>query len=642
MSSILALWATLLTLLAPVRGVSIALVDGRTEVLIHVAGQVSAHDFVLRGPNRLVIDITGAQHALQHDRFTGVNRGGILGLRINQREPEVVRIVLDLAQAVKYEIQRQGDDIVVSFPNPVGAFEPWSTGDVGSSVVAQEPARTPRNPIQRARDAAAATEAQGNQQQPVQQPVRDIPSTSRNQPLGNPPADVRTIPSTTQNIPLGQPTGAVQTPAQTPAQKPRITISFNELPILDVLSTFSELSGRSIVAGTGVTGTLVTADIKNQPWDVALDAILASQGLASQETVSGIIRVDKIETIRATEKTEALVTRQFKIRYINADSLLPALSGVKSDSGKAAVAKGTNTLIVTDRPAVIARLAPLIQQLDVRTAQVSISAKIIFIDRTALEQLGIVYDIKDSRGSQLNTIVQGAQDLNGNGIFEANEATNNNLILLGGNSIAALGNATNRVAAPTLTLVSTLVLGRHSLINFLEATQSLSLSDIQAAPVVTTLDNREASIQVGEKTPIRVVDAGSNSVGSASTARASVTLQNTGVILRVTPHITGDQILLELHAERSNVALAPGDIGLTFQTQEANTQVLVQDGETAVIGGLTIIDKSKTRAGIPVLMDLPVLGALFRNTNERENKRDLLIMVTPHIIRDTEIAPSKE
>jgi type II secretory pathway component GspD/PulD (secretin) len=105
------------------------------------------------------------------------------------------------------------------------------------------------------------------------------------------------------------------------------------------------------------------------------------------------------------------------------------------------------------------------------------------------------------------------------------------------------------------------------------------------------------------------------------------------VILRVTPHITGDQVLMELHAERSNVGLAPGDIGLTFQTQEANTQVLVRDGETAVIGGLTIIEKSEARSGIPFLMDLPVIGSLFRNTRERENKRDLLIMVTPHIVR---------
>ena len=108
--------------------------------------------------------------------------------------------------------------------------------------------------------------------------------------------------------------------------------------------------------------------------------------------------------------------------------------------------------------------------------------------------------------------------------------------------------------------------------------------------------------------------------------------------LELTP--TGVELLgyarrmLELHAERSNIAAAPSDLGFTFQTQEAQTQVLVEDGETAVIGGLTIIEKTESRAGIPILMNIPVVGALFRQTLERENKRDLLIMVTPHIVRE--------
>jgi type IV pilus assembly protein PilQ len=182
-------------------------------------------------------------------------------------------------------------------------------------------------------------------------------------------------------------------------------------------------------------------------------------------------------------------------------------------------------------------------------------------------------------------------------------------------------------------MVTSLLLGRHSLITFIDALQSVNLSDIQAAPSITVMNHREARIQVGERTPVRTIDAGSQ-VGGQSAPRASVRLENTGVILTVTPHITGNQVLMELHAERSNIALAPADLGFTFQTQEAQTQVLVDNGETAVIGGLTIVEKTKVRAGIPFLMDLPVLGSLFRQTSDRENKRDLLIMVTPHIVRE--------
>jgi type II secretory pathway component GspD/PulD (secretin) len=149
------------------------------------------------------------------------------------------------------------------------------------------------------------------------------------------------------------------------------------------------------------------------------------------------------------------------------------------------------------------------------------------------------------------------------------------------------------------------------------------------------MDHRLASIQVGEQTPVRVIDAGAASGSAASAPRATVQFRNTGIILEVTPHVTGNQVMLDMRAERSNVAAsASADVGLIFQTQNAQTQVLVNDGETTVIGGLTIVEKTRSRAGIPLLMDLPVIGRLFRNETERENKRDLLIMVTPHIVRN--------
>jgi general secretion pathway protein D len=89
-----------------------------------------------------------------------------------------------------------------------------------------------------------------------------------------------------------------------------------------------------------------------------------------------------------------------------------------------------------------------------------------------------------------------------------------------------------------------------------------------------------------------------------------------------------------MHAERSNIGAAPSDIGITFQTQSADNIVTVRDGETIVVGGLSIVERTESRSGIPLLMDIPVLGALFRNTNERENRRDLIVLVTPRIVRD--------
>ena len=298
----------------------------------------------------------------------------------------------------------------------------------------------------------------------------------------------------------------------------------------------------------------------------------------------------------------------------------------------------TNTLIVTDVPSVIQRVDQMVQQLDVRTPQVTIEAKIIFVNRTDAEELGIVYDLKDSRGNSLNR-VHPAPDPQ-----DPTEGTHDNLVLLGGNSIAALGNANSRVQGPQLETLISLVLGRFTLVSFLEALQLAELSDVQAAPVVTTLDNQEAEIWVGERTPIRVVDLASGAAagggGATVTApRATAELVETGIRLRVTPHITADRrILMQMHAERSSAQLAATDIGVVFQTQQGETRVMVNDGETAVIGGLTVTEVTNTQSGIPYLMNIPYLGRLFRTERKREQKRDLLIMVTPHIVDDATVA----
>jgi type IV pilus assembly protein PilQ len=416
-------------------------------------------------------------------------------------------------------------------------------------------------------------------------------------------------------------------------QQPPITVTFQDADIRDVLASFAEFTGRSIVAGTDVTGS-VSATIRNQPWDVALQSILRAYGLAAQELPSGIIQVDAIEKLKERQTAEPLVTRTFRINYVPVQELTATLESLLTERGKIAANPSTNTLVVTDVEAVINDLRRMVGELDVRTPQVSIEAKIIFVNRTDVEELGITYDLKDSQGNTLNRLTSVPDPLN------PGELTNENLVLLGGNSIAALGNANVRVQGPQLETVISLVLGRFTLVGFIDALQSAELSDVQAAPLITTLDNQEAEIWVGERTPIRVVDVGGagGAVGggvNVAAPRATAQLVETGIRLRVTPHITADRrILMQLHAERSSAQLAATDIGVIFQQQQGTTRLMVADGETAVIGGLTVTEVAQTRAGIPFLMDLPVVGRLFRTDRTREQKRDLLIMVTPHIVDD--------
>ena len=201
--------------------------------------------------------------------------------------------------------------------------------------------------------------------------------------------------------------------------------------------------------------------------------------------------------------------------------------------------------------------------------------------------------------------------------------------------MAAIANANSNIIGSALDMVFSTALGGFNLTTFLQAVATVDLSDIQAEPVISTLDNRPADILVGEEVPLRVVDY--SSVGVAGQApRATVSFRETGIRLTVTPHVTANrQILMNLRTERSAVVpLAAADLGYIFTKQLATNQLLVNDGETAVIGGLTVTEVKKSRTGVPLLSSLPLVGKLFSYSNDEERRRDLIILVTPRIIDD--------
>jgi len=568
--SMFALWAgTLLALGGPVTEVTITPMASQTSVLISVQGRVDYREFTMEGPNRLVVDILGASHALPQDEYASVNRGGIRSVRSSQYSDNVVRVVFVLEQQLGYKVIPDPRGLRIALENPAGDFEPWS--------------------------------------------------------------------STTQ--PVFDPTTLAPAPRVAPQEAARrISVTWTEAPIEDVLLAFAAFSGKSIVPGSNVTG-FVTADINDRPWDVALEAILAGQGLVAEESVEGIIRVDNITDLNDREAIEPIETRAYRISFATATELQASVQPLLTDRGNVTVGQGTNTLIVSDINRVQVQIQNLLGTLDIETPQVSIQAKLIFVNRTALQELGVSYELKDSRGNQYNVLTSGAADIDGDGILDPIQQ-GEAVVALGGNSVAALGNATARVAAPTLQILTSLVVGRHQLIGFIDALESVNMSDIEAAPQITALDNVASEIHVGEITPIRTIDAGAGggaaAGGGASFPTAQVDEQETGVILRTTPHVTPDgQILLELEAERSAAELADSDVGFIFRTQRARTRVLVRDGETVVIGGLTQSERVEARAGVPILQDLPLIGRLFQVRRQQEIQQDLIILVTPHIVRST-------
>jgi type IV pilus assembly protein PilQ len=558
-----------------VTGVSVQAAPGRADVIINVRGAVEVRDFMLENPNRLVLDVVGAKlKGNPVSDYDGVKRGGVLNLRFAQFKPDVVRIVLDLDRAMDYHVERVADAIRVSFGTDQ-SFLAWSSND-------------PRSPKAPAAKAA-----------PRGQPEVQLPAT-------------RLVRSTAET-------------------EPRITVVWDRANIADVVAGFAAFSGRTIILGKDIKGE-VSAEIRNQPWPQAFQAVLAAQGLSAQEMAGGIIRVDNPSALASLDSLEPLETSVVRVNYSKASDLVKSIEGsLTKNRGKVVADVGSNSLIITDTRSRIGNLTDFVKGLDIRTPQVSIKAKLVFVDRTDIEELGVKYDL-GNRNQFFNRLVQRCCDPTTGKSYDPTV----NVVDLGGNAVSGIGNASGVVAGSAIDLIFSTAIGGFTLTSFLSAVERADLSDIQAEPVITTLDNRKADILVGEETPVRVIDA-SNSGAATST----VTMKETGIRLTVTPHVTSNrQVAMELHTERSSIQpLAATDLGFTFQTQRADNQLLVNDGETAVIGGLTVTSVTNTRAGIPLLSGLPIIGKLFSFSRNEENRRDLIILVTPRIIDDG--APSQ-
>ncbi|HLQ68906.1 MAG TPA: AMIN domain-containing protein [Gemmatimonadales bacterium] len=606
-----------------VRGVSVLPASGKVDIIIDVQGGAQVTDFTLANPARLVIDLTGARLAAPATLYDGLNRGGVKNIRYAQFKPDVVRVVIDLDALKDYQVEHVAGQVRVHIGTERTSFAAWSSATVTAAVV-PPPHNTER---------ASASEAP---------PV-----------TGGPQQAARvTTPTLDRSMSIEEYL-AVHRADALQSQAPRITVQWDNASIEDVVAGFAAFSGRTIILSKDIKGN-VTAEIKNQPWDLALNAVLESQGLAVQTLPGGILNVvSKIELARA-DSTVPITTRLVRINYAKATSLVPSVQSILSKRGQAVADSTSNALVITEVSSRIEDVVAFVKGLDLRTPQVSIQAKIIFVDRTDVEELGVKYDL-GSATQFFNQLVQRPDprtakpvDTNLDGIPDAlvpqaNFPANQNIVDLGGNSLSALGNASQEVVNPALSLIFSTAIGNFDLTAFVQALQRIDLADIQAEPTITTLDNRQAEILVGDRVPIRVIDVSAVSTGAGggtAVPRATVQFQQTGINLRVTPHVTNNrQILMEVHAERSNVRPASVDIGFTFQTQQADNQILVSDGETAVIGGLTVTEVTVAKSGIPFLVDLPILGKLFGFTSQTENRRDLLILITPHIIDDL-VAPT--
>jgi type IV pilus assembly protein PilQ len=590
-----------------VTAVSVSPSSGRANVHIAVSGETQVLDFVLNGPDRIVLDISPARLS-SVPAYDRAPRGGINNVRFTQYEQNIVRVVLDMDKARAYEVTRGESGIVVSVETDASSFSGWNS--------------------RMSADASAAL--------------------------------------------VNEATAAA---AQAQQQPPPITIRYNEQDIKTVIANIAEWANVTILPSAQVTG-LVSGSIVNQQWNVALRELLDVNGYAMTVEPNGIIKVDTYANINARQQTERLTTRTVDVNYARAGSLAETLRGLLYRDCSATVPGATtqptqqqsgdqigrptvlpgcivrgsimadtlsSKLVITEVASRIDELLGHIQDLDVRTKQVSIKAEIFLVNRTSIEDIGVSYDIGtssqffNSKVQRIDPSTRTPVDINGDGVPDflgggtAYEPSTN-IVNLGGNALAAVSNASTSVLNPALQLIYSTALGKFDLTTFLDLLQETRLADVQASPTVTTMDNHEAVIFMGEETPIRTVQSQG---GNTAVVQTLVQFKETGITLRVTPHVTNNgQVSMRISAQRSSPEAGSSDIGLIFTKQTSDNSLLVADGETAVIGGITLSQISVSKVGIPILVDLPFIGKLFGQTTTRTEKRELLILVTPHIVDD--------
>jgi len=623
--------------------------NGSPSYVISKSGAVEINEFLMDDPPRLVLDFLGATHGITGSTTEG---DGKFVVRVRSSQftgaPELVtRVVFDLTAKCEYRLTTETDKIVVRFEGGRDASEPETPVLMGSSV----------NPSMTALTASV-------EPKPVEKPAAEKPT------VGTPSTVTAPAPAPEKQPAPAAETQAPQTVKETPApvmaekssadeeqsekthpeieteSTPRvaswdtyedsddmmestadrtvllaeaptlqsfatsaglvsnrtITIDVQEADIQSVLRSFSEFSNTNIVAGPEVEGK-VTVHLMGVPWRQAMDIILKAHGFGYREEY-GMIRVsttDKLTKeelgIQAAERQKddllALDTRIIPLSYARASEMREALKEIISQRGSIEIEAGMNSLIVNDIPKNIDKVTAMVAELDKRIKQVEIVAKLVDVDYDATREMGVRWDLLNLSASGVNAV--------GDIVLDA------------------------RSADPTGTFRVGTVQSWGEVQAIIDVMEKENKANIISNPRIVTAENREASILVGKEIPLIVSDEAGNPITE---------LTKIGIILRVTPHVNLDNtITLDLHPEVSDLAQqATVQGGVVIVMSEADTRVIVGNGETAVIGGLISEVESKFENGLPILKDIPVLGGLFKFSSENKKKRELVIFVTPTIV----------
>ena len=408
-----------------------------------------------------------------------------------------------------------------------------------------------------------------------------------------------------------------------------ISLDFQDVPVRQVLQIISQVNGFNLVTTDTVTGN-VTISLSGVPWDQALDMILKIKGL-DKRLEGNILLIAPTEelTARETQQLQAkqqvaelapLVSTNLQINYAKALEMAAILKNTENSiltpRGTVAVDERTNTLLLRDTQVSIDEAKALVKALDIPIKQVLIESRMVTVRDNAGQQLGVRWGFSDKQDNNgFSGSLEGAETIAGGVIPSLSDRLNVNL---------PVANPAGRIGLQVARLVDGTILDLE-----LSALESENKGEIIASPRITVANQHEAYIEQGTEIPY---------VQSTSSGATSVEFKKAVLSLKVTPHITPDnRIILDLvvtQDTRGDTVSTSTGPAVAIDTQEISTQVLVENGETIVLGGIFQQTTADDISKVPLLGDLPGIGHLFKNTSIRNEKRELLIFVTPKILTD--------
>lgn len=651
--------------LAAIREVTLANANGQTEVAVKGSSTLAYHALRLRNPDRLVLDFSGSQLKTSTKHIAS-NLDPVREIRLAQFAPEVSRVVIDLREPSKYDIQTAGDTVTVAFAAAAAAKAPSSpvnsapveqTAPITTTkadapapaqpkveVAADKPADIPA-PVTAlpatvlANTSSYATpapkqEGQGATQVPGQ--VSNMVNNA-NSSAAAASAPAAAAPASAQPESMGPPTG--QQAASTPAPSSRysgepISVNLKDVDLRDFFRLIHEISGLNVVVDPNVKGTL-TIVLDDVPWDQALDIVLHNNDLDKQLD-GNVLRIATRETIKKeAEETRDLIKAQAEaadvvtttrtLSYAKAEDMATTLKKFLSSRGDILADTRSNTIIIRDVPSTLPVIDNLIRQLDRKAQQVQIEARVVAANRSFSREIGT--QLAAAFGSNHNVL--GGSSQAGTSPITHTPAPPLIVGSQGGTQQPASGAMpllTNLgVGAPTSGVSYIFQSTNFALDYIITAAEEKGVGKLLSKPTLYAQNNQRSYVKQGTKIPVQTIV--NNTV--------SVQFVDAVLELDVTPQITPDgTVFMDVTVENDQIDQSiPRVQGIpAIDTQAVNTKVTVADGATVVIGGIIVTSQRTDVQQVPLFGNFPIVGNLFRHTTVSSSSQELLFFLTPRIM----------